>query len=217
MEVKRLAEFGSSVPLGVIVEISELDEGKLKAALESYFSFPLTDENYSVEMVGSSLGESFYRQMIIAILIAFLFMGVVVFFLYRSLTPSLAVIGAAFADIIITLAIINLLGVKVSAAGISALLLLIGYSVDSDILQTTRMLKRAEGSVEERMFQSMKTTLVMSITTLAALVVGFVISTSTVIREMFLIMFIGLLVDLVYTYWTNSGILLLYMKRKSHG
>ncbi|HLC55336.1 MAG TPA: hypothetical protein VJJ75_02260 [Candidatus Nanoarchaeia archaeon] len=217
VDVKRLAEFGSNVPIGVIVEISELDEIQLKQALEDFLKIELTNDNYSVEVVGSSLGESFYRQMLTAILVAFLFMGIVVFFLYRTAIPSMAVIGAAFADITITLAIVNILGVKVSAAGISALLLLIGYSVDSDILQTSRMLKRSEGSVEERMFSSMKTSLTMSMTTIGALIVGYVISTSTAIREMFLIMFIGLLVDLVYTYWTNSGILLSYTKRRANG
>ena len=215
VDVKRLAEFGSNVQIGVIVEVDDLDETKLKNALEEKLGVKLDENNYSVEVVGSSLGESFYRQMLTAILIAFVFMGIVVFFIYKSLIPSLAVIGAAFSDIIITLAIVDLLGVRVSTAGISALLLLIGYSVDSDILQATRMLKRDEGSVEERMFSSIKTTLTMSLTTMAALAVGYFISTSVVIKEMFLIMFIGLIVDLFYTYWTNSGVLLNYYHKRN--
>lgn len=215
VDVKKLAEFGSNAQIGVIIEVAEMDEAKLKNALEEITRIELTDDNYSVEVVGSSLGESFYKQMLIAIIFAFLFMGIVVFFIYKSFVPSLAVIGAAFSDIIITLAIVNIIGVKISTTGISALLLLIGYSVDSDILQTTRILKRGEGTVEERLFSSMKTTLTMSITTISALAVGYLISTSIVIKEMFLIMFIGLIIDVFYTYWTNSGVLLSYYKKRN--
>src|SRR3989344_1226964 len=214
VDVKQLAEFGSELPIGIIVETTSSDEELLKKSLETALTIELTDDNYSVEVVGSSLGESFYQQMVIAILVAFLFMGIVVLIIFRSFIPSIAVIGATFADIVITLAIVNIIGVKISTAGITALLLLIGYSVDSDILQTIKMLKRKENTLEERMFESVKTTLTMSLTTVTALIIGYIISTSSTIKEMFLIMFIGLLVDAFYTYWTNSSILLWYARRR---
>jgi preprotein translocase subunit SecF len=77
-------------------------------------------------------------------------MGLVVFFYFRSIAPSLAVILEAFSDIIVTLAIFNLTGIKLSTAGIAAFLMLIGYSVDTDILLSTRVLKRKDGTVMER-------------------------------------------------------------------
>ena len=40
------------------------------------------------------------------------------------------------------LALIDFLGIEISAAGIAAFLMLIGYSVDTDILLTSRALKR---------------------------------------------------------------------------
>src|SRR3989344_7891111 len=159
VDVKQLAEFGSELPIGIIVETTSSDEELLKKSLETALTIELTDDNYSVEVVGSSLGESFYQQMVIAILVAFLFMGIVVLIIFRSFIPSIAVIGATFADIVITLAIVNIIAVT-------------------------------------------------------ALIIGYIISTSSTIKEMFLIMFIGLLVDAFYTYWTNSSILLWYARRR---
>ena len=69
-------------------------------------------------------------------------MGLVVFIYFRTLVPSLAVILAAFSDIVVTLAIFNLTGEKLSTAGVAAFLMLIGYSVDTDILLNTRVLKK---------------------------------------------------------------------------
>ncbi len=174
----------------------------------------LTENNYSVEEAGGSLGESFYRQMVVAIGIAFILMGIVVLIVFRTIIPSLAVISAALFDIVITVGILNLFGVRLSTAGISALLLLIGYSVDTDILLTTRVLKKKEGSVNKRILDAMKTGLTMTGTTIAALGVGFIVTNSPVLKQMFMIILIGLVVDVFATYLTNAGILKWYAERK---
>ena len=54
-------------------------------------------------------------------------MSFVIFILFRTFIPSIAVIFAAFADIVMTLALVNYLGIKLSTAGIEAFLMLIGY------------------------------------------------------------------------------------------
>ena len=71
----------------------------------------------------------------IAILVSFIFMAIVVFIIFRNLVPSRSSYYlAAFADILMTFVVVNILGIKMSSAGIIALLMLIGYSVDTDIL-----------------------------------------------------------------------------------
>ena len=84
-------------------------------------------------------------------------MSIVIFFLFRTFVPSIAVIFAAFADIVMPLALIDFIGLRVSTAGIAAFLMLIGYSVDTDILLTTRALKKHEGTVNERIYGAFKT------------------------------------------------------------
>ena len=174
----------------------------------------IKQSEYSVEVMGSSLGQSFFKQTLVALLIAFLLMGIVVFVYFRTIIPSLAVILAAFSDIVVTLAIFNLTGIKLSTAGIAAFLMLIGYSVDTDILLSSRLLKRKEGSVMERVYGAMKTGLTMSTTTLVAILVALIFVQSEVVKQIMLILFIGLLVDLVMTWIQNVGILRLYLERK---
>ena len=212
--LRRLSEFGSDKQIGIIIEASELEEKDLKPVLEDKLSIILNDNNYSVEEAGGSLGESFYRQMIIAIGVAFVLMGIVVLIVFRTIIPSLAVISAALFDIVITIGILDLFGVRLSTAGISALLLLIGYSVDTDILLTTKVLKKKEGTVNKRIIDAMKTGLTMTGTTIAALGVGFIVTTSPVLKQMFMIILIGLVIDIFSTYLTNAGILKWYAERK---
>ncbi len=210
---RLLEEFGSDVPLGLIIEVSTIGADELKPVLEEIMGLELTEENYSVEFIGGSLGKSFYFQMAVALFLAYIFMGIVVFVTFRIPVPSLAVIFAAFADMVCTLAMFPILGIKLSTAGIAALLLLIGYSVDTDILMTTRLLRK-DKPLFESLIDSMKTGLTMTSAALVALVVGYFFSTSHVLKEMFLIIIIGLLFDVIMTYGINAGLLIGYLRKK---
>jgi preprotein translocase subunit SecF len=212
--VRTLKQFGSDTNIGVSIEISDVEQDELKDTLEQLTSLELTSEIYSVEIVGSSLGENFYKQMIVAIILAFIFMAIVVLITFRMWIPSVTVVFAAFADLTITMAILNLANIRLSTAGIAALLLLIGYSIDTNILLTTRVLKKREGTILEGIKSSMKTGLTMSLTTIIASSVAFFVSTSLVLKQMFLIIIIGLLVDIIITYCMNAGVLIWYAKKK---
>jgi preprotein translocase subunit SecF len=119
-------------------------------------------------------------------------------------------------DIVIPVAITLLFNIKISAAGISALLMLIGYSIDTDILLTTRVLKRKEGRIWERMISSAKTGLTMTLTAIVALSSGYFITSSLVIKEMFFIIIFGLIADIPSTWLMNAGILKWYVGKKEN-
>ncbi len=199
----------------VILETKTEGE-QTKQILEDYLGYELNSENSSFEFTGSSLSESFYKQLLIAILFAFFFMAIVVFIIFKTFVPSTAVILSALADILMTLTLVNLLGMKMSSAGIIALLMLIGYSVDTDILLTTRMLKRQEGSLNERILGAFKTGITMTLTSLSAIVIALLVvkSFSPVLTQIFTILSIGLSFDILNTWITNTSILKWYMERK---
>ena len=210
ISVRQLSELGSLN--GLIVEASDIEEELLTNTIEE--KIPDIRAVYSVESMGPTLGKSFFRQTMIAILIAFLFMGLVVFYYFRTFVPSLAVIMSAFSDIVITIAIFNLLNMKLSTAGVAAFLMLIGYSVDTDILLSTRVLKRKEGTVMSRILGAMSTGLTMSATTIVAVTIALIVSQSDVIRQIMTILLIGLLVDLINTWIQNVGIIRLYLEKR---
>ena len=212
--VRKLGDVASNKNIGVVVEIGDEASDELKNNIEEATGISLSRENFSIEVVSSSLGESFYRGLLKAVLISFALMAVVIFVAFRSFIPSAAVLLSAFLDIIFPLAIIELLGIKINAAGIAAFLLVIGYSVDTDILLTTKVLKRREGNLYSRIIDSAKTGLTMTFATLTALSVAYVVTTSFVLKQMFLIIVIALLVDIVSTYFMNSGILIWYCKKR---
>lgn len=214
--VRSLSSAGQTTAVSIessLQEGQELDSLIAKTSELTGFS----SEQFSVEITGSSLGESFFIQTMMALLVAFLLMGIVVFIYFRSPIPSLAVILAAGSDIICTVAIFNLTGEKLSTAGIAALLMLIGYSVDTDILVTTKLLKKNSKSIMQRVYEAMKTGLTMTGTTLIVISITVFLVKSDIVKQIMLILFIGLVVDLLMTWIQNVGILRLYLESKKKG
>ena len=206
---------GSQETTGVIIETDTSEEQLLKSSLEKILNIELTIENYSYNLTSSIIGQSFYNQMLKAILFTFILMFIVITIAYRTIVPSLAVIEAPLSNMILTLAVLNILQIPVSIAGISALLLAIGYSVDTDVLLTTRLLRRQdESSRFEKLVTSFKTGFTMTITAIAALLVGYIVTNSIVLREMFFVLIVCLSMDVLSTYLMNAGLLIWYLERK---
>lgn len=129
--------------------------------------------------------------------------------------PSIAVILSAFADIIMTIVVADLLGFQLSIAGVIAFLMLIGYSVDTDILLTTRILKETEGSINSRILGALKTGLTMTLTSIVSVGAALMIiyNLSDTLRQIFSILLIGLFFDIFNTWLTNASILKWYVER----
>jgi len=213
INTKKIYDLTTREHIGTIIETKTSPE-EAKEILEEYLGYELNDKNSSFEFTGSTLSESFYKQLLIAILFSFAFMAIVVFFIFKNFVPSLAVILSAFSDILMSLVVINILGVKLSSAGIVAFLMIIGYSVDTDILLTNRLLKR-EGSLNRKIFGAFKTGMTMTLTSLLAIIFSFIIVKpySTILNQIFLILIIGLSFDILNTWITNVSILKWHLKK----
>ncbi|MEM4282405.1 MAG: hypothetical protein QW559_03295 [Candidatus Woesearchaeota archaeon] len=195
----------------IILEAAGVQTQQMVGILEK---LGLKREEYSMELTGSLLGQSFFKIALRAVLGAFLLMAIVVFLFFRSFVPSVIAIYCVICDIIVTLAVFNLTGIKLTTAGVAAFLMLIGYSIDTDMLLSTNVLRRKEGSVMERIYSAIRTGLTMTTTTLAAILVGLIFITADTVRQIMLITLIGLLVDMIYTWIQNVGLLRLYLELK---
>jgi preprotein translocase subunit SecF len=213
--VRKLTNVRTAAPIASIIETSVPPE-EIKPELESVLGYNLTEDKASIEFSGPTLGTGFYKQLIIALIIAFILMSVVIFILFRTIVPSIAIIFAAFADIILPLSIVNYFGLKLSAAGISAFLMLIGYAVDTNILLTTRAIKNSEDTLNKRIFGAFKTGAFMTGTAIIAIVPAFLLITGLPdsFRQIFLILVLGLVADLSNTWLLNAGVIKIYADKK---
>jgi len=178
----------------------------------------LINERYpdaKIDQIGETFGETLRSQAFLALLFSFIGMTIVVMIAFRNLVPAGAVVLSAFADIAVSAAVMQALGIPLSLGTTAALLMLIGYSVDSDILLTTRLLKR-KGKLDEKLAGAFRTGIIMTTTTLAAIAAMWVVATAgqiQIISEIASVLLIGLVVDLMNTWMLNAGILKGYILR----
>lgn len=196
------------------VEIAgHADVVKLSSVLEG------TGTISSYRSVGPVLGKESMTQIYYALAFAFIFMSITVFIIFRDLIPSIAIITVALSDIIIAIGGMSLFGIPLSVASVGAILMLIGYSVDTDIMLTTRILKRKEGTITERAVTAMKTGLTMAVTSISSmvtlyLVVIFLIPSAQTLADIAAVLIIGLTADILTTWLMNLGILRWYLEAR---
>jgi preprotein translocase subunit SecF len=213
VSVIKLTDFSTGRQLALTVE-SSAQPDELKAAVEEILGYKLNDENSSVEFTGEALSKSFYKELIFAIAIAFAFMSIVIFIIFRVPLPSAYVVACALTDIMVPMTVVNLIGLRLSTAGIAAFLMLVGYSVDTDILLTMRVLKRKEEALNSRIYSSFKTGITMTLTSIAAVTVGYFVTISPVLKQIFFILIIGLLTDIVATWLMNASLIKWYCEKR---
>ncbi len=207
VDVKSINSTNANVEIG-----GEVDVIKFASTLNG------TANVLSFRTIGPVLSAAALNQVYWAIAIAFIFMSITVFIIFRNFVPSIAVILAALSDILIAAGGMSLFGIPLSIASVGALLLLIGYSVDTDILLTTRVLKRREGTVTDRALEAMKTGLTMSAAAIGAMtalyiVTIFFIPSADTLANIAAVLIIGLVADILATWFMNLGILRWYLER----
>lgn len=206
--VNKLENSGKEVAITVTANILPKENKTMTTFVSKLEKITgIKQREMSTNEIGASLGDAFFKQTMVAVLIAFAFMGLIVFLYFKSPAPSAAVILAAFSDIVITIAVVDILGIKIGTGGIAALLMLIGYSVDTDILLSTRVLRNKAGTVYHRVIESMKTGLTMTFTTVSAVLVALIFGESEILREIMTIILIGLFADIINTWIQNAGII----------
>ena len=172
-------------------------------------------KEYEISEISPKLSSEVLKEVANGIIFAFLAMALVIFILFRVPIPSFAVVISAFTDLVGALFLMNILGIKLSLITFTALLMLLGYSVDTDILLTTRVLKE-RGKFDEQYRKALKTGLTMTLTSLVALAsIVFVSGYNSVFGKLASVLILGLLVDIPSTWIQNAIILDIY--KEKHG
>jgi len=197
---------------GKFLKFSSMDDAQYQS-LSQLISQKYPDAK--IDQIGESFGKSLQSQAALALIFSFIGMAVVIFLTFRTFVPSVAVVFSALADMVMTAAVMNIIGIPLSLGTTAALLMLIGYSVDSDILLTTRVLKR-QGKLNDKLMGAFHTGMIMTSTTLAAVAALFAVSwfgSVQILMEISAVLLIGLVADILNTWLTNVGILKWYVQK----
>ena len=207
-----LTDISEGVNNGKFLKFSSMDDTKFRS-LTALIMQKYPDAK--IDQIGETFGKTLQYQAVIALIFSFIGMAIVIFLAFRTFVPAGAVVLSAFADMVMTAATMNIIGIPLSLGTVAALLMLIGYSVDSDILLTNRVLKR-QGKLNDKLTGAFTTGIIMTSTTLAATAALFIVSwfgSVQILMEISAVLLIGLIFDIMNTWLTNAGILKWYASK----
>jgi len=207
-----LVDISEGVDSGKFLKFEAMDDDKFKS-----LTALVTDKypDARIDQIGESFGKTLQYQAVLALIFSFIGMAIVIFISFRTFVPAVAVILSAFADMVMTAAMMNLIGIQLTLGTVAALLMLIGYSVDSDVLLTNRVLKR-QGKLTEKLKGAFETGISMTTTTLAATIAMLIVAwigSVQILTEIAAVLLIGLVFDILNTWLTNAAILKWYVQK----
>ncbi len=173
--------------------------------------------SYSYEQVSAIQGKYFLGTIEQIIIIAFILISIVVLILFRSIVPSFAIVFGAANDIIVALGAMAIFKIPLGVTSIAGLLMLLGYSIDTDVLAGIRILKRSEGTPEDRAYSAFRTGMTMTSAAILSFAVLFAVSLIAYVPtyyEIAGVVLFGLIGDIFTTWFGNAVMILMYAKSK---
>jgi preprotein translocase subunit SecF len=204
------------------LEALEMDKSEIESALGFYLgrsvSVDYAERNVNIAAVQPSLGERLRTEGFNAAIYGYVLMAFIVILAFRNFVPAVAVLLSATCDAVITLGMMSLFGIVLEPASLVALIMLVGYSVDTDIMLTSRIMRKRKGEIDEAVDGALQTGLTMTGTTFVVMLVVFIVSTVfthvSTLASISSVLVLGLMADVASTWFMNAGILKWYIEER---
>ena len=205
---------GLSTSSGYGVNVEVGSEVNTTLVIEKIKDFGVQIKGFSVETIGPELGKMFFWQVSELLIVAYILMSIVIYVVYRNFISSFGIVFASLANILTTLALTSLLGIRISFAGFAGLLMLIAYTVDTNIVLTTKVLHTNLEKFYKEYKIALTTGLTLITTVTATMIITQFVSTSHLLVNIAQILSVGFVNDLAYTWILNAALLEIGIRRK---
>ncbi|VVB75427.1 Protein-export membrane protein SecF [Candidatus Tiddalikarchaeum anstoanum] len=195
--------------LGYEIHVDEtITEEDVRLSVEQYLNVQLDNSMISFTRQSSNLGSSFLSQSLTLIAIGFLFVTIVSYLsLKKNIIPSLTTLISTILDVIGIIAFLDLFQIRFSVGTIGALLMIIGYSADSDILLATNILKSEPEKLKENTKNAMITIFTMNFTALSTYLIMLLLSNVEIIKHIATILLLGIFYDALDSWLGARGVI----------
>ena len=223
---KQIVDYRDHNSRGVVANLDDLRQGNIPAAAvtalgDSFYASPFAVVN--VEIVGPKVGAELRRQAVYVTLYALGGMLIYIAFRFEWVYGAAAVI-AVFHDVLITLGLFSLLHFEISLTVIAALLTLVGYSMNDNMVifdrirENTRLMRREPFAdiVNKSINQTLSRTILTSGLTFLTVLVLFLMG-GQVLRSFSFALVVGILVGTYSSFGIAAPMVVAWNRWKGQG
>jgi preprotein translocase subunit SecF len=192
--------------------LSVNEEANVKSTLLSQFGIP--ENSVTIEPMGPLISSIQSEQMLYSIIVAFIVIGIITLIIFRRLVVPMTILPVIGLDIVCVLGYMALFRVPLSLTSVLAIVMLVGYAIDTSILLVYRVLKRVGGEPREQVVASLKTGLMTGVFLVVILLSLDILTSAMQINVLTFMLIFGIAINILNTWFLGAGILLRHAERQ---
>ncbi len=196
-----------------ILSEKNVDASEIIAFLNSNGIYPI---EHSLEFVGPELGNVFFSQVSLLLTVAYFLLFLITLYIYKRFIISITIIFSSLMNILAVFGIMNLLNQKISFAGFSSLLMLIAFTIDSNVLLATKVFSAKAEEFYEQYKKGLITCLTTDLGLIISMMIVLILTNSPFLINIAQIQIIGFISDILNTWILNAAMLEVIMLGKRH-
>jgi preprotein translocase subunit SecF len=192
--------------------LSETEEANLKGVLSDEFAIPTS--SVTVVPVGPAISAQQGELMLCSIAAAFVVMGVITLVIFKRGAAPAALLLSAGVDILCLLGFMSISRLPFNLASAMAILMVLIYAVDTNILLAHQILKGVGGEPKERAAASVNTGLMIGALLVAVFLSLGLLTGAAQLKLLAAMVMFGIVMNIFNTWFLSAGILLRCVERQ---
>jgi len=188
-----------STPNIIYIESRDQINGTLLInLLNQYYNISIQPSDISIQQYSSLVGDLIFNQFLFFVILAMILAAFVIFIAFRVSNTTLNIISTILFDIIGLLAILSITKYPIGANGFIAMLMILGFAIDNNVVLSTNMIKEKDKTFIERVKMSFRVGMLMEIIALYTLLLLYFIVPDPSVNEFAFVLSTATILDLIY-------------------
>jgi len=188
-----------STPNIIYIESRDQINGTLLISLlNQYYNISIQPSDVSIQQYSSLVGELIFNQFLFFVILTMILAAFVIFIAFRVSNTTLNIISTILFDVIGLLAILSITKYPIGANGFIAMLMILGFAIDNNVVLSTNMIKEKDKPFIERVKMSFRVGMLMEIIALYTLLLLYFIVPDPSVKEFAFVLSTATILDLTY-------------------
>jgi len=155
----------------------------------------ISEREISIQRFSSYVGGIIFNQLSLLLIISTLIISFLIWVRFRERRSVIGIISVILWDMFITLALINLVKLRVGPVGLVTLIGILGFAIDNNIVLSTNVYQEKDLSFDDRIKMSLKVGLLMELFVVLVVIPLYLLIDLPIIKEFSLIWLFIVLAD----------------------
>ena len=170
----------------------------LISLLNQYYNISIQPSDISIQQYSSIVGDLIFNQFLFFVILTMILASFVIFIAFRVSNTTLNIISTILFDVIGLLAILSITKYPIGANGFIAMLMILGFAIDNNVVLSTNMIKEKDKPFIERVKMSFRVGILMEIIALYTLLLLYFIVPDPSVNEFAFVLSTATILDLIY-------------------